>query len=202
MPSDLQQCPACGGKLLQESARACPYCSHELGGGGPEEGANTARLRRMREHDQFSGAMEWSPTGDEVRAASRRLVQGVVLVALGLVLVLVTWGDWNFFLIGFGLVALVEGARRIVSGRRTHAAFAAHQLCRRPAMVTDRRSETAFNGWSGRVTYFFTIEFDDGLSGEFRFPGRGWPHEPLARGATGVAYTRGAELVEFKHIKV
>ena len=38
--------------------------------------------------------------------------------------------------------------------------------------------------------------------GEFRFPGRGVSYEPMAVGATGLAYTRGTDLLAFKVLRV
>ena len=38
--------------------------------------------------------------------------------------------------------------------------------------------------------------------GEFRFPGRGATFDLMTVGVTGVAYTRGADLLAFKKIRV
>jgi hypothetical protein len=50
--------------------------------------------------------------------------------------------------------------------------------------------------------YFFQLEFADGGSGEFRYPGRGVNHDLLVSGNTGVAFTRGELLVDFLPIRV
>jgi hypothetical protein len=46
------------------------------------------------------------------------------------------------------------------------------------------------------------MEFADGARGEFRFPGRGATFDLMVNGATGVAYSRGADLLAFKKIRV
>jgi hypothetical protein len=74
----------------------------------------------------------------------------------------------------------------------------ARPLLRRPAMVVVRRSET--DAESGGTNYWFTLRFDDGAEGEFTWPGQGTSYEPLANGYTGVAYTRGAKLVDFRRL--
>ena len=75
-------------------------------------------------------------------------------------------------------------------------------LLKRAAVVLDRRSETEMSGGEGRTTYYFVMEFADTARGEFRFPGRGATFDLMVNGATGVAYTRGADLLAFKKIRV
>ena len=72
----------------------------------------------------------------------------------------------------------------------------------RPAIVLDRRSETEMGYWNGRTTYYFTIELEGGIRGEFAYPGRGAQEEPYVNNLPGVAYTRGPTLLHFKHIRV
>jgi hypothetical protein len=75
-------------------------------------------------------------------------------------------------------------------------------MLKRASIVLDRRSETEIDGDMGHTNYYFTLEFADGASGEFRFPGRGAAYDLMVNGATGVAYTRGADLLAFKKIRV
>ena len=94
---------------------------------------------------------------------------------------------------------------RSFSSSRSAAArrsIVARPLLKRPARVADRRSETTIRGSRGDTTYFFDLEFEDGSRAEFRFPGRGAADNPLTNGVTGIAYTRGVELVAFKRIRV
>lgn len=159
------------------------------------------RLLKMREHDMFPEALALEPGGgEECRQASRQITNGLVGAVLGALLILWSWPGWFGILVG--ALVVIWCARRILAAQKVRSSILQDSLEKRPAMVTDRRSETAFNGWSGRVTYFFQLEFEDGSKGEFRFPGRGWSYDPLQRGATGVAYTRGKNLLEFRHIKV
>jgi hypothetical protein len=71
-------------------------------------------------------------------------------------------------------------------------------MLRRPAMVGIRRSET--DAVKGGTTYYFTLRFDDGSEGEFLWPGQGTAYDPLSNGYTGVAYTRGPKLVDFRRL--
>ena len=71
----------------------------------------------------------------------------------------------------------------------------------RPAIVAERRSETHPEGrWGARTTYFFTLRFDDGSEGEFIWPGQGLSNEPLTNGQTGIAYSRGTQLIAFRKL--
>ncbi len=63
-------------------------------------------------------------------------------------------------------------------------------------------SDTSLAGLSGDTVYHFTIEFKDGASAEFSFPGRGAHEEPYVTNLPGVAYTRGTRLLAFRHIRV
>ena len=73
---------------------------------------------------------------------------------------------------------------------------------KRAGLILDRRSETEIRGWSGSTCYYFEIEFEGGISGEFAYPGRGASEEPYVNNLPGVAYTRGETLLAFKHIRV
>jgi len=73
----------------------------------------------------------------------------------------------------------------------------ARPLMKRPALVVLRRSEM---GVQGDSNYYFTLRFDDGSEGEFHRPGLGTMYEPMANGYSGIAYTRGADLVDFRRL--
>jgi hypothetical protein len=73
----------------------------------------------------------------------------------------------------------------------------AQLLLRRPAHVVVRRSEMSPKG---ETSYWFMLRFDDGSEGEFRRPGLGTAYEPMANGYSGIAYTRGVELVDFRRL--
>ena len=73
-------------------------------------------------------------------------------------------------------------------------------MLKRAAYVLDRRSQTNEQGGIGATLYIFKIRFEDGSEGEFSHIGRGSMYEPPANGAAGVAYTRGARMIEFRRI--
>ena len=88
-----------------------------------------------------------------------------------------------------GVHAAAVGQARVVrvSGRR---------------VIVDRGSTTELQGWGGRTTYSFRIEFEGGIVGEFARPGGGANEEPYVTNLPGVAYTRGQELLAFRHVRV
>jgi hypothetical protein len=191
----------------------CAYCGAPLGtASGSAAGAatdpNIARLAKMSEHPTFQASMAWSPPECEALQRAERTralvpwaigaaVLGLLAIGFGAVASLAAWllGAACLALAAFAVRAWIEGGRV----RRKHLAL---PLMKRPAIVQDRRSETALGLSSGQTVYFFQLAFADGSEGEFRFPGRGVSYEPMAVGATGLAYTRGTDLLAFKTLRV
>jgi hypothetical protein len=164
------------------------------------------RLARMREHKDFPEALQYVPPAEEdLERATREQRSGGLLALAGLALgaLALTRGTAGLVLLGLlALAALVLGVRRWLRGRQRRVGVLALPLDRRPALVADRRSETTTGWLDGRTTYFFQLEFDDGSSGEFRYPGRGVQDDLLVKGVTGVAFLRGPTLIAWKNIKV
>ena len=103
-------------------------------------------------------------------------------------------------IVATGLLALATYL--FSQGRTLQKSSISRPLLRRPGLIVDRRSETKIRGWGGRTTYYFKIELEDGVVGEFRYPGLGAREEPYATNLPGVAYTRGEDLLLFRHIRV
>jgi len=103
-------------------------------------------------------------------------------------------------LVGAGLLGY--GIQLGLSGKQMQVTAVSRPLLTRPGLIVDRRSETRVRGWVGSTTYFFKIEFEDGVVGEFRFPGLGAQEDPYTTNLPGVAYTRGEDLLHFRHIRV
>jgi hypothetical protein len=101
-----------------------------------------------------------------------------------------------------GVIVLILGIWAFIQGRNSMQRAHRFPLLKRPALILDRRSETRIRGWSGDTTYFFKLEFEDGAQGEFNFPGLGPQEDPYATNLPGVAYTRGQELLHFRHVRV
>lgn len=207
-------CPTCGVKITQTHLSLCAYCGSPLGiqsGDRPPVDRTTLRrLTKMREHDDFAQAQSWDPpeTLDVQDALARRarstaaIATGSLLVLLGLWPLLATGGGSAIGWIGFGIGAVAAGwgtLGRIAVARAVAEARQA-PLMRRCAIVADRRSQTDVA--TGRTTYYFMLQFEDGSEAEFRYPGRGAAHDPLVAGNTGVAYTRRQELLAFRPIRV
>lgn len=199
-------CPTCGAKLHRQDLSLCAYCATPLGiADGPKtvDPETQKRLQRMREHKLFAAAMEFTPKSPEVEDLAARsklratILGGIALACLVWAALIFQTSDWLtvpaggalFFAIWAIVVALQPAALRKTSEARP--------MLRRPALVVVRRSEMTEK--SG-ANYYFTLRFDDGSEGEFRWPGQGVHREPLSNGYTGVAYTRGADLVDFRRL--
>jgi hypothetical protein len=210
----LSTCPNCGAKLKRPDLSLCAYCAMPLAMGGRASVADdetTQRLKRMREHPNFPAAQAFVPPDPEVeRAVVKKrnrglitLILGVLVFTLGIGVQLLRagpdlgspwlWAGYTLVLLGIVWIVGAGGARsRAKSGK---------PLLVRPAIVAERRSETDAEGRFGaRTVYFFTLRFDDGAEGEFRWPGQGLSNEPMTNGQVGIAYSRGEDLVAFRKL--
>lgn len=198
-------CPNCGAKLHRPDLSLCAYCATplDLGAAAKVDDETIQRLKRMREHEKFAAALGFTPRDPRVeRKAARILTWGsvaaVVCALAWLVVLLSWWRGWSLTLpiavaaslsvVAFALLA-VPGVMRRASDARP--------LLKRPALVVVRRSEMSADGGTN---YYFTLRFDDGAEGEFHRPGLGTMYEPMANGTSGIAYTRGADLVDFRRL--
>lgn len=207
-------CPVCGARITRPELSLCSYCSTPLSLGEKPVGGDAAtlqRLARMHEHKDWQEAHSWSPSdADDAPGAARTRARGAGLIALGLVLLAgsVASRAWERrSLVGLlpslvGLLALAVGAGLRLRAGRLLARVRAQSLEKRAALVTDRRSLTDPTALGSRTIYFFALQFEDGSAGEFSFLGRGANYDVPTAGATGVACTRGARLLEFLRIRV
>lgn len=206
-------CPNCGVKLPDQPLSLCAYCAMPLGldkaavaGAGPSP--NAGRIARVEQHADYAAAMAWDPPeGYTYWQGARRVfhAKSLAVVAVAALLLAALTGESTFLLrpaAVLGLLAAVASAFLWISGRRLEERATALPLLKRAGMITDRRSDTRLKGWTGSTTYHFTVEFAEGVVGEFSFPGRGSQEEPYVTNLPGVAYTRGTELMAFKHIRV
>jgi hypothetical protein len=203
-------CPTCGAKLHRHDLSLCAYCGSPLALGGARPAVDdetVKRLVRMRESANFPAAMEFTPLDAEIaeRAARIRMFGGLcVFLVIGLA-AFALWrhgaSAWSsvpmiaacavlalMLFLMFGLPAMLESNAR------------AKPMLRRPALVVSRRSEMIDKGKHGTTLYYFTLRFDDGSEGEFRWRGRGTMYEPMSNGATGMAYTSGERLIDFRKL--
>lgn len=200
-------CPTCGAKLHRTDLSLCAYCATPLSiddAAGRVDDETIQRLKRLREHKSFAAALEFTPLDREAEAVrGRRLTIGtlvlLVAVAPGLALAwtLTRGGMWIPWAIVTAVLALT-GLGILASRSGIRARAEVRPMLRRPALVVVRRSET--NSEHGGTDYFFTLRFDDGAEGEFVWPGQGTSYDPLSNGYTGIAYTRGNKLVDFRRL--
>jgi hypothetical protein len=205
----LARCPTCGAKLHRTDLSLCAYCASPLDLGAktaPPDDETQRLLQKLEQHPSYGAAMLWTPPDAEVESRIGGL-RSYATTAIVLALLVVAGGSlfgglhvWtspvtivSALLIGLGLALLVLATAVRARSRRL-------PLLRRPARVLDRRSRTAESDRVGATQYFFQLRFSDGSEGEFRMPGRGTMHEPPTVGATGVAYSRGASLLEFRRL--
>lgn len=202
-------CPTCGARIPRPDLSICSYCTTPLrldAGTAPRDDATAKRLTKMRAHADFAPAVAWDPPAglEERKAASRQTVGvvhfavGVVLASVGVALSLTSPAGLTAAFLAVFL--FVRGVMLWAGGARRRAELRSLPLLKRPALVTSRRSETVID--DGRTIYYFTLQFEDGSEGEFRFPGLGASHDPLVAGNLGVAYTRREELLGFRLIRV
>lgn len=209
-PATPNSCPTCGAPITREDLSLCSYCGSPLQLGGAketpegEENPNTERLNRMKDKEEWAAAMAWEPLAASrypgPRAVAIPLICGVLAALLsGLIFDYIT-----ALVIGSFIVFILLSAHVARSMRQRPASplNPDASLLKRAAIVIDRRSETEMSGGEGQTTYYFILEFADAARGEFRFPGRGANFDLPVNGATGVAYTRGADLLTFKKIRV
>lgn len=198
-------CPNCGAKLHRTDLSLCAYCATPLGiadAKAPVDPAVIERLQRMRQHKSYAAAMEFVPPDQSVeRRAGRLLSLGTVTIAAGMLVgglgAIVSEGELLAAGPILGGALVLVGLATLLRPAGLRAAHKKAPMLRRPAIVAQRRSETALEG---AVTYYFTLRFDDGSEGEFVWPGQGTMYEPLSNGYTGVAYTRGAHLIDFRRL--
>lgn len=210
-------CPTCGAKIARADLSICSYCLTPLALGGekkPRDSATGQRLAKMRDHAEFQAAVAWDPPeGPAFRRAGQRqaiaiglLVISAASAAHALYYARNSGESWLSEALssaaGILSIALAAcGAILWLWAARSRAALGAHPLLKRPALVTSRRSETIAQG-RGHTIYTFTLEFEDGSEGDFRFYGLGASHDPLVAGNLGIAYTRRDNLLAFRLIRV
>jgi len=206
-------CPNCGARLPEQPLSICSYCAMPLDLATPKEtGAqspNLAKIQRIAEQPDFGPAMQRTPPeGPDYQAGRHRAARGRGVLAAGVVLVcavLLGRGERPLFthpLFVLGVLAAGIGAWWWIRGAEAMRHATAHPLVRRTALILDRRSDTALEGWWGNTTYYFKLEFPDGTTGEFAYVGRGASEDLFVNGMTGVAYTRGDRLLDFTHIRL
>jgi hypothetical protein len=201
-------CPTCGAKRTRPDSTLCAYCATPFGlvGAAPkQEGTdpNLARLARMKDQPGYDEAVAWVPLESPRYQAledRKRHGFGALLAAALFAGATALWlPAWTYGLAG---VMALLGIVLFATAARGQARVLSRPLLKRAAIVTDRRSETALGYWNGQTTYFFDLTFEDGSEGEFLWPGRGVDHQPLVKGATGLAFTRGEMLLGFRAIRV
>lgn len=200
-------CPTCGAKLHRTDLSLCAYCATPLNiADAPSkvDDATLQRLKRLREHASFPAAMAFRPLDREVeKRCAAILARGTVLVLAALppgaaaIWCATHAHGWIALAILAGAFAAAGVALLCVPPILRKRSLA-EPMMRRPALVVVRRSETSDDRAS--TTYYFTLRFDDGSEGEFEWPGQGTSYEPLANGYTGIAYTSGTKLVDFRRL--
>lgn len=200
-------CPTCGAKLHRTDLSLCAYCATPLAiadAPGRIDDETILRLKRLREHAAFPVAMAFTPLDREAEVQRGRLLTIGTLIllvavapALALSWTLVRGGVWIVWA-GATAILVIVGIAVLASRAKLRGRAQAKPMLRRPALVVVRRSETGIADEG--TLYYFTLRFDDGSEGEFVWPGQGTAYDPLSNGYTGIAYTRGPKLVDFRRL--
>lgn len=213
----LTHCPTCGVKLERPELSLCAYCASPLRV-GPIEVPNDEtqkRLAKVKAHADFAVALGWLPIDPvfEKQAARMRAIGWLAIVGGAAVALLgsafksmATWvspeaaASFQLQVLAAAGVAVLLGIGFLGLGASVRGKHRKTPMLKRAAYVLDRSSKTNEHGGVGSTTYLFKIRFEDGSEGEFSHVGRGSMYEPPANGAAGVAYTRGARMIEFRRI--
>lgn len=201
-------CPECGAKIPKAGMSLCPYCASPLKkspGKDQDRSPIVKRLLGMEEKPEFEEALkETPPWTPEYARARNRQGQGKVFLGLGAVLVVLKFallaGTWGSIALGLGVVLILLGLVLTVMGTTARGRLDGQKIMARSAYLVARRSDTSLES-SGTVTYYFTIQFGDGSEGEFSYAGRGVSEELYTNGMTGVAFTRGQELLYMARVR-
>jgi len=169
-----------------------------------QQSKNTPRLAKVRESEAFASAGEMSPPeAPAFQHGSRLTGSGWMFVTLGVLwvvadLLLETVGLMSMPL---GYLLVLVGIIQFVRGVSMRKQATSHALLSRPAVILSRRSEVDLRGFSGTTTYFFELELEQGVIAEFAYPGRGPSADVYSNNISGIAFTRGSTLLEFKQVR-
>ena len=206
-PATTKTCPTCGAPITRDDLSLCSYCGSPVQLGGAkkaadgEESPNKARLERMQEKDDWAAAISWEPLPSSRYPGARVVAIPLLAGSLSALFLTLIFNSYIVGLVIGSIILIVLFGLNLKQDPRAPRNPDA-PLLKRASIVLDRRSETELEGDMGHTNYYFTLEFADGASGEFRFPGRGAGYDLMVNGATGIAYTRGADLLAFKKIRV
>jgi hypothetical protein len=211
-------CPNCGAKLPEKPLSLCAYCAMPIGidtSAKKQTGAdspNARRIDRVEANDAYAAALAWTPPetlqyrDGALRAYRSKLLlvasAGLFVVALAIESFQFGTPLWTNPLCWLAIILAGFSITRLFKSKAQQQRAVEAPLLKRSALITDRRSETTIHGWKGETTYYFQIEFADGIEGEFAYPGHGSNEEPYVTNLPGVAYTRAETLLAFKHIRV
>lgn len=202
-----RRCSNCQAQLPDTPVSICPYCVMPVGDGTEaeqKESKNTPRLVKVRESDAFAEAPAIAPP------ESPTFQRGALLTSWAWTLV--TYGtawlttDWllksvDLWSIPLGGFVVLLGVIHYVRGMRFRRQATRQELLCRPAVILSRRSEVELRGFSGSTTYFFELELEDGVIAEFSYAGRGPNADVYTNNLSGIAYTRGSTLLDFKQVR-
>jgi hypothetical protein len=200
-------CPNCEARIPKQGMSLCPYCAFPLGKASDASGEDRSpivkRLQAMEEKPEFEAALaEVSPWTPEYTQAANRQMHARVLLALGVVVIALAsvlgGGDLLSPWTVLGGALFVVGLVWLLRATALRKRLASTKVLARSAYIVRRRSESDMKG---PVTYFYELQFGDGSEGEFAYPGRGASEDPYTNGMTGVAFTRGTELLHMERVR-
>jgi hypothetical protein len=200
-------CPNCEAHIPKQGMSLCPYCAFPLGKASDASGEDRSpivkRLLTMEEKPEFEAARaEVPPWTPEYTQAANRQMHGKVLLVLGALVFALEWvlgagspiSPWTVL----GAALAVVGATWLLRATSVRKRLDSMKVLARSAFIVSRRSETDLRG---PVTYYYELQFGDGSEGEFAYPGRGASEDPYTNGMTGVAFTRGTELLHIARVR-
>ncbi len=202
-----KRCANCKAQLPDTPVSICPYCVMPITEGGDDQGReskNAPRLSKIRASEAFASAQTTAPPETPAYQEGVKLSQvGSTLAVLGVILGGVGYALEGLHTLAYTLAGALTsiGIIQVVRGNRLKGTELAPELLCRPAIILSRRSEVTLRGYSGDTTYFFELELEGGAIAEFAYPGRGPSANVYTNNLSGIAYTRGGNLLEFKQVR-
>jgi hypothetical protein len=159
-------------------------------------------LEAVRAHADYSSLMDHRPSsaGLYVNPVAS-VIAGVLFVGFGVMWIAITSnGPWPSGLAAVGLLIVAVGVAIAIHGFVRFGRLLSAPVRTSPALIVGKRTEVWGGGTdtSARTTYFLTLELEGGDRRELPTGGR--VYGLAAEGDVGVAFTRGASLLDFRRL--
>lgn len=158
----------------------------------------------VRKHADYSSLMDHRPSSASLYVNPvASVIAGVVFVGFGVMWITITSnGPWPSGLAAVGLVVVAVGVAVAIHGFVRFGRLLSAPVRTSPGLIVGKRTEVWGGGTdtSATTTYFLTLELEGGARRELPTGGR--VYGLVAEGDVGIAFTRGASLLDFRRMNV